>query len=185
MNVFQIGTNKANDELTLLLKDKKVNLLVLIEPNFNYNNKINLCYSHVNNKFIENIVITPDPNIKEIKFYMSPYSYEHSSLDKNHLIKHGHPNSWISEIHIKCFTINEIFKKYDVKDVDILFIDAEGFDASIIRSINFSEIKIKNIYFENVHLNGDIKIFDYLKEKNYTVLNFELNNNSSHAIFIE
>jgi hypothetical protein len=51
--------------------------------------------------------------------------------------------------------------------LDILFIDAEGYDDEIIRSIDFNIYKINKIYFENLHLKTDVN--DYLKSKGYAV----------------
>jgi hypothetical protein len=67
---------------------------------------------------------------------------------------------------IKAMSINTFFKKYELTDIDILFIDAEGLDDAIISSIDFGSFNIKKIYFENLHLKNP-EIYAYLESKGY------------------
>jgi hypothetical protein len=64
--------------------------------------------------------------------------------------------------------INEVFEKYKLKEIDILFIDAEGLDDEIIKTIDFNKYKISRIYFENLHLK-DANIYEYLSNFGYTI----------------
>ena len=68
MKIVQIGTCVANDDLTQIVKEKQPEILVLIEPMSIHNEKINECYSGINNVFLENIAITVD-DTKEMSFY--------------------------------------------------------------------------------------------------------------------
>lgn len=170
MIVFQIGVCKGNDDLTEILKDKNIELLVLVEPLDVHNQDINNCYSNVLNKHIENIAIINTSHTKNTTFYYhqndGPY-YEVASIDKKHILKHGYDEYGIIEKNIKCSTINDLFIKYNAKKIDILYIDAEGQDDHIIYSINLNEFKIDNIYFENLHLNSDV--YSYLEKQGYTI----------------
>jgi hypothetical protein len=74
----------------------------------------------------------------------------------------------ITSIKVKNTTINELFDKYNLKKIDILFIDAEGSDDEIIKSINFDDYDIQKIYFENIHIK-DKNIYNFLIEKNYKI----------------
>jgi len=51
MKIVQIGTCVANDDLTQIVKENQPELLVLIEPMSIHNEKINECYSGINNIF--------------------------------------------------------------------------------------------------------------------------------------
>jgi FkbM family methyltransferase len=53
---------------------------------------------------------------------------------------------------VRCITFHELLNKYDIKEIDFLQIDAEGYDYRILRSINFNEIRPKFINYERVLL---------------------------------
>jgi hypothetical protein len=71
---------------------------------------------------------------------------------------------------MKCVNINNFFKKYNLTDIDILFIDTEGMDDSLLRSIDYKTYNIKKIYYENLHLPyPQINTHDFMKSNGYTV----------------
>lgn len=100
MKIFQLGVCKANDDLTEIIRDKNIELLVLVEPLNFHNSDIEECYQHIKNKYIENIAISIDDNISETSFYYHKNDgplYEVASLDKNHILKHGYNEDGIIE----------------------------------------------------------------------------------------
>jgi len=170
MKVVQIGSNCAKDDLTKIIKKSKLDLLILVEPLHYHNTNIQNCYSYVNNKFIENIAITVNNEV-ETNFYVDRDDgplYEVASLDINHLIKHGCKIEKIKKLKVKCLHINQLFEKYNITDLDILYIDAEGIDDLIIKSIDFNKINISKIYFENLHITQP-DIYTYLENKGYKI----------------
>lgn len=74
----------------------------------------------------------------------------------------------ITSIKVKNTNINKLLKEHEISQLDILFIDAEGADDEIIKSIDFDEYNIKKIYFENLHIK-DNNIYNFLKEKGYKI----------------
>jgi hypothetical protein len=50
----------------------------------------------------------------------------------------------------------------------LLFIDAEGIDGEIIKSIDFEKFNIKKIFYENLHINN-MQIKKFLEEKNFSI----------------
>ena len=170
MNIFQVGVCKGNDDLTEIIKDKNVDLLVLVEPLDIHNEDINLCYQNIENKHLENIAICVNPEIKSLDFFYHKNDgplYEVASTNKWHIIKHGYDEENIIQQTVPCKTINKLFDEYSVKKIDILFIDAEGMDDYIIYSINFENYEIDKIYFENLHLNTNV--FKYLDAVGYEI----------------
>jgi FkbM family methyltransferase len=173
MNTFvQIGANRGNDDLTLLLEGFKGqdNKLILVEPMKLHNQALNDIYGWVKELHIENIVID---NIEkdEVEFFYHPNDaphYEIASLSKEHIyVRHtGLPEEGIQSFMIKAMSINSLFRKYELTDIDILFIDAEGLDDAIISSIEFASFNIKKIYFENLHIKNP-EIYAYLESKGY------------------
>lgn len=169
MNIVQIGANRANDDLTSLIGDQQPSKFIIIEPLAIHNEHINNCYNWVENKIIENIAIVDD-DLESVDFYYHADdgpNYEVASIDENHILNHRYSKSGIIKINVSCSTINKLLKKHKINNLDILFIDAEGMDEKIIKSINFSEYTINKIYFENLHLKTDIN--SYLKDKGYAI----------------
>jgi len=182
MIVVQIGANRGNDELISIIKDATIDKLVLVKPLEKFNENLLKCYSHIKNLIIENIVITDD-NTKHSEFF-----YLHSKMDDNseqasllqsHINKvfnrpeyklDGTYEEQVIQTEIKCCTINDLFKKHNLSNIDILFIDAEGFDDKIIRSIDFEKNSIRKIYYENIHIDNQALI-NFLNDKGYSVVN--------------
>lgn len=170
MNIIQIGAHKGDDDLTKIVKKFKpeeISKIILVEPQEEFNDSLKNCYK-LYPFFIENIVITPNENEDKIKFYtcLEEKNKEISSISKSHLQKHNQNN--FLEREFICLTINKLLKKYQIKKLDILFIDAEGLDDKIIKSIDFDNFDIKKIFYENLHINNEeIKIF--LNSKNYYI----------------
>jgi len=173
MNIIQIGANRGNDDVSELIGNQQPNNLILVEPMKLHNEALNNFYSWVNNKFIENIVIDVEGG-KEVEFFYHENdapNYEISSLSKEHFYpKHPHvlSNDGLKSFFIKSVNINDLFKKYELNHIDILFIDAEGHDDAIIKSIDFDNYRISKLYFENLHIK-DNNIYQYLESKGFKI----------------
>jgi len=149
-----------------------------------HNDKILNCYNHITNKVIENIAIRCDNKTKH-DFYYSKVDpdYTVASFNSQHITNHGYEKTSLESISVKCMTINELFKKYKLSNIDILYIDAEGDDDCILRSIDYTKFDIKTIYYENLHLpNPQSNTHDFLRSHGYNVImNIGLNDWSSLA----
>lgn len=183
MNIIQLGSCIGNDDLTTMIGDKQPELLVLVEPMSIHNEKILKCYEHITNKHLENIAISISGD-SEISFFYHENDgpmYEVASTNIQHILKHGYNSNGIKELRVKCLTITELFQKYNLRKIDILFIDTEGIDDLIIKSIDFEKYDIDEIYFENLHLTQN-DIYDFLEKKGYNVIKkWGYNNWSSFA----
>ena len=172
MNIVQIGACKGNDDLTLIIGNNQPNILVLVEPMKLHNQDLFNVYSWVNNLHIENIVIETVTG-KEVDFFYhvdDGPKYEVASLIREHIFPR-HPNlndEGITSFKIKTMNINDLFVKYNLTNIDILFIDAEGFDDTIIFSIDFNIYNIENLYFENLHIKNQ-NVYEYLESKGYDI----------------
>lgn len=164
-NIVQIGSNEGYDELTKMID--KNDFLLLVEPLKEFNESLKTCYKNISKLHIENVAIT-DEGCEETIFYLHKNSTTlwESSLLRSHILKHFSEEDGIIEKKVKCKNINELFNSYSIYNIDILFIDAEGFDDRIIKSIDFSKYDINTIYYENYHINVD-EIEKYLMSKGY------------------
>jgi FkbM family methyltransferase len=170
MKILQIGSHKGNDDMTDIIKgyDKDhIELIILVEPQSQYNDSLLDCYRDYNVK-IENLVVVDNPEIKKVAFFrcVDEKDSEISSLYVSHLFKHQKSN--YIESDIDCITINNLLEKYNIRDLDILFIDTEGFDDKIIRSIDYEKFNIKSIFYENLHIENK-SLIEFLNRKGYSV----------------
>lgn len=194
MNLIQIGSHKGYDDFSNIVKNytpEDISFLLLIEPNQEFNESLRKCYMGFN-PIIENIVVNTNEKERKTKFYScnktkypdsegSNYS-ELSSLIKPHLIKHGIIEEFIEENEIECETLNNTLERHKIYELDILFIDVEGFDFELLKSIDYNKFNIKKIYYENMHVNDDSVVF-FLETKGYMVKkNILLNGWSNEAI---
>ncbi len=62
---------------------------------------------------------------------------------------------WIKAIEISVLTFQTLLQRCNVKKVDLLLIDTEGYDYIILKQINFSDVKPKVVIFEKKHLSLD------------------------------
>ena len=181
MNIVQIGTNKAYDNMSDIVhrySNLNITCLVMIEPFIYHNDSIKKCYSEYLNKlFIENIIITPDQEHKDKEsiWYHEldathGNAYELASLNRQHSlnIRSYYDINGMTTLELNCLTLNELFQKYNLETIDILYIDTEGSDDKIIYSIDFNKFIIKEIFYENLHIDKE-KLRDFLILKNYSI----------------
>jgi hypothetical protein len=84
-------------------------------------------------------------------------------------------------------TLETICDEYNIKHINYLSIDVEGAEFDVIKSINFDKVFIDVIGFENNYNDVSIPIIEYLKNKNYIIINnnfdiFMIHSNSSFRI---
>ena len=84
------------------------------------------------------------------------------SFKKKHLLDHHRKRFQIVEddiedIDIKILVFDDLIKKYNISEIEYLFIDTEGYDYKIIKSLNLNKIKINKVKFEYKHLDDTFK----------------------------
>ena len=177
---------------------KKFNLEknILIEPV-----PFNIIQLEENTKKFENIIIeksaVSDRDETKSFFHLKKDSINKlnkhwatgiGSFDKTHLLNHRTKRFLISEEHIEeikvnCISFESLKKKYDIQSIEKLMIDVEGAEFKILNSINFNDVKIKEILFEKKHFDGYMKQsekFKMIKQKlevnNYTLKDIDKEN---------
>ena len=68
------------------------------------------------------------------------------SFDKKHLLKHGVKKNDIIKEEVVTTSINSLIKKYNLDLIDLIFIDAEGYDADIVEDF-FKNFFKKTCYY--------------------------------------
>jgi FkbM family methyltransferase len=75
-----------------------------------------------------------------------------ASFDRHHLRKHGISDSDIVARPVPCHTVESALRVAGLANVDLIQIDAEGYDWPIMRSIDLTRIRPRMIRFEYRHM---------------------------------
>lgn len=179
----QIGVNYSNDDFLQISKDSNPQKIILIDPLTQYNDLIKEYYKDYNYIKIDAAVVS-DPNINKIQLYFPGNDYKrtgHATIVPmvNWKANQLTPNS-VSTVYF-----NKIMIDHNIKDIELLMLDTEGNDYDILDSIDFDNISIRNIifenwkfptkdcysekYYKNYGLDGRKYILDKLKTKGYDI----------------
>ena len=75
-----------------------------------------------------------------------------SVLAGYHSAAHRIPAEYIVQEEVDCVTLMELLETHRIRALDLLQIDAEGYDAEIVRMIDFAAIRPALIKYEHLHL---------------------------------
>jgi len=179
--VVQIGSNdgKTGDPLhNLILKNKNWKV-VFVEPVPSLFQKLKANYG-VNDRFIfENCAINQgeqqdfywvDEERAKMEITGLPSWFNQlGSFDKSHITKHmdGLLTPFIRSEIVRGKTLNELLSVNKISKLDVLHIDAEGYDWKIVSQLDLKKITPEIILFEFTHLLKDEResAIDFLKPK--------------------
>lgn len=154
-NYIQIGSNVGKDTFYNRVLDlHEKSRIFLIEPNSELIPELKKNYSKINlhEIVILNVGIVHDKNINRLFLYTDS---GHSSVinRKSHPFVSGTKNFFP-------MTFEELCEKFSIREIENLYIDTEGYDYSIIDSINLNEYDIKKIECEewpyDIDSSGDL-----------------------------
>ncbi len=151
---------------------------ILIEPvKYNFNLMVEN-YKSCKNLIFENIAIADLDGTKDFYsldqkiFNKSPWWFKQFGTFKRETLLSMIPDGtekYIVTEKVICSTLEALLKKHNVKRVDIMVIDTEGYDYEIIKLIRFDKIRPDIVMYEYTHL--DIKdnneCIRYLKKNGY------------------
>ena len=178
MKLIQIGANRGDDDLSKHIKKNydKLDFALFVEANPLHIEDLKKCYEGYENIFIENIAIKPSSYEKDtLKLYYyeddAPL-YAVTSCVKSHIEKHyahfNYSEDKLHEFEIPALTIDELFLKYNIQELDWLLLDVEGIDAELLLNTDWSKYDIKKIEYEELHLGENKKsIENIFKELGY------------------
>jgi len=105
-----------------------------------------------------------------------PAGYDQiGSFDKDHLMKHRAMfpglDDFVTSKEVPCLTLNQILTEHHVTKLDVLLVDVEGFDAQVVRQVDFSRFQPRLIVFEVSHMTADTRdsVYGLLKTNGYAV----------------
>lgn len=169
LSVFfvQIGSNDGirGDPLYRLVSTQKSWSGILIEPVPFFFERLKRNYSHGNKLIFENAAISEKREIRRF-YYVSemasvqlgqdlPYWHDQlGSFRRNHILNHleGILEPFIMECEVQCFRLNDVLKLHQVHRIDLVHIDAEGYDWIVLSQIDFEKYRPAIIVFEHTNL---------------------------------
>tara|TARA_B100000242_G_scaffold76224_1_gene49626 strand:+ start:3679 stop:4428 length:750 start_codon:yes stop_codon:yes gene_type:complete len=184
-SLVQIGANDGLrfDHLKKYLYDKNLKA-ILVEPVPKYFKKLSDNYFGFENIILENYAISETNSITSIYCVRDQYLENYSdhikginSFDINHLTLHGVNKKHIEKISVKTIKLSELINKHSINNLDLLYIDAEGYDANIVLDFLSDNLMKPIIIFEYIHINNILldKVIQKLLEKKYSF--FEVKEN--------
>ena len=180
----QVGANdgKSGDPFFYL-----VNLLkwkgIMFEPVPYVFEKLKNNYKNNKNIHLENKALTLETG--KLNFYYLkksnnpklPQWYDQiGSFNLDVLKKHKSSipdfDNLLTHAEVKTTNFDEIIKKYKLKNIDLIFIDTEGYDAEIIYSLDLEVVSPHIINFEHTHLSSTERetLYRYLEDKGFSVV---------------
>jgi FkbM family methyltransferase len=186
VNIVQIGSNDGvhGDPIYKLIKKNTKWKALFVEPipylferlKTNYGTDVRFSFENVaiNEGVQQTFYSVKEEAIIDIPNLPSWYD-QLGSFNKENILKHldGILEPYILETQLSGMSLNELFYKYEIQDLTLLHIDAEGYDWNILSQLDLDKIRPIIILFEHKHLNKTERInsINFLKE---TYLIFEL-----------
>jgi len=91
-------------------------------------------------------------SLEERLFYLRKASFTRSHVE-SFLTAGRHSLEVIEQVDVPCVTVQSLAQQFfDSSEFDLLVIDAEGHEASILSSIDFANTRPAGIFFESDHL---------------------------------
>jgi FkbM family methyltransferase len=72
-------------------------------------------------------------------------------------------------IKVKCDTLANILDQYNIKKIDLMILDTEGYELKVLEGMNLNKNRPTYLLIE-IYINEKDKIFDYLKSFHYCFL---------------
>ncbi len=169
--LVQIGANDGLlfDTLNKYIQEYKPNAL-LVEPIKDNFNKLKKNYETLNCLTFENSAISVNNeiaflykvNTSKLNLY-DKHVLGITSFNKKHLIEHGVKNSHIIKEDVCSISIEDLFAKHSIQNLDLLFIDAEGYDCKIVYDFLIKSLLRPIIICEYIH--SDHNFFSQMLNK--------------------
>ena len=165
---IQVGANDGslNDPLIKFII-KKYLKGVMIEPQPQIFEKLKINYEKLDldGIFLENIAIDRDSGFRNLYTVKNPsnpedlWAHAAASFDRTHIEKMLSQDSLnasggcIEKVAVRCENFEYILDKYQISKLDLLQIDAEGYDFELLKIFPFCKVTPRIIHFEHIHLN--------------------------------
>jgi FkbM family methyltransferase len=123
---------------------------ILVEPNPNNFNKLKMLYDNNQNVRLGNFGCSSETTVKPFYVDNNDHYQQLSSFSTDHVDKCKSIYNCSFDTHeIQLMKTSEFFDKFDVKEINFLSIDTEGYDYEVISGIDFNSVNIELICLED------------------------------------
>jgi FkbM family methyltransferase len=159
ITLLQVGAcdGVTSDSVHPYIKAGGINAY-LVEPSTVNFNKLSQFYAGVPNATLIHAAVADKDEKRnfytikdEGRWKDSGAARQIASFYKKHVSKHAN-ESEIEVENVNCMTLKSIIDKYNIRDLEAIVIDTEGYDGEIVRMALDQNIKPNFIAFENVQL---------------------------------
>lgn len=155
MVIFQVGCNNCQDEVRnfVLKNQEQISKFIVVDALPKSISAAKEVYKSLGDKLVP-IICAVGTKSGIISFFF-PESEEgsvHASASLEHVFRHQH--SKVYSFYSPLVDINDIFSSLELKKIDRLYLDMEGWDAETILHIDFSKIEAPFLEFEFTHSDG-------------------------------
>ena len=123
---------------------------ILVEPNPIVFEKLKNNYKNTNNLFFEKCIISDKNGIVDFYCNGDNITTIHNTLSYDYA-KYNFKED-LKIIPTLSLTFSDLIQKYNIKKIDILMTDVEGYDLDLLKTFPFNNIKPKIIISEHIHL---------------------------------
>jgi FkbM family methyltransferase len=120
---------------------------VLVEPQPAAFERLKNTYRNQPNITLLEAAIAEEAGVRDLYCKRGEASMS-ASFDRSHLLRHDVADAEIVSQRVLCHTVESALQAAGLSQVDLIQIDAEGYDWPIIRSINFERLKPRILRFE-------------------------------------
>lgn len=149
---LQIGAydGVAHDDLGDVISRRRLRG-VLVEPQPEVFKRLESLYGDSDHLTLVNAAIDRQPGTRE--FYIPPRDCtQTASFNAEHVMKYGFARHELIVHNVECLTIEGVLERAGVDSIDLLQIDAEGYDHEILKGVDFSRFRPALIRFEHRHV---------------------------------
>lgn len=197
--VVQIGANDGitHDPIHKFIKRDRWHGVLLEPQNYVYENFLKPIYQL--NKGIHPLCAAIGPEDGKKPLYKIGFSnmrwatglasFQRENIEKAfstgcvqaHCLKHQitlpNESEHIAAEEVVVISPETLIKNYRISTIDLLQIDAEGYDYEVIKIFKLQQFRPRAIIFEHIHLSEDDKTscFQHLKANNYKMASFGAN----------
>ena len=153
---------------------------ILVEPVPYLVEQLRRNYAGNDRVVIENCAVAETDGMRDFWYVnrthgMRDWYDQIGSFDREHLVKHtkyiSNIESFLVKQAVPCLTLETLIRKHSLPRVDLLHVDAEGYDHVIIRSIDFRTLRPRFLFYEHVHIPSEERraCKELLGRQGYTV----------------
>jgi FkbM family methyltransferase len=162
--------------------------IILVEPNPLNIPFLRECWKDYPEAIIYELGIVPKQyQSNTMDLYYCPLdapNYQVASINKNHIQKHYGKNCELKKITIQVKELEKFINEITTEEIEVLALDIEGIDADVLLDLNLSDLKIKYISFEHLHLGKDKEnVLNHFNNSNYKFLGSGLDTNGYDYLY--